>query len=206
MKVGLFGGSFNPPHLAHLIVAELVREQFGLDQVLWIPALIPPHKRESRLASAEHRLEMTRLAVASNPAFAVSDLELRRSGVSYTVDTVRTLQTANPSVSYFLIIGGDSFRGFSSWYRPQEILERVPLIVYERGGRARAEMDTSLKGRVCFADAPRIDISSTAIRERCAQGRSIRYLVPEPVREYIIMRGLYREEEGPGPIRAEGLP
>src|SRR5690606_21131049 len=104
MKVGLFGGSFNPPHLAHLIVAELVREQFGLDQVLWIPALIPPHKRESRLASAEHRLEMTRLAVASNPAFAVSDLELRRSGVSYTVDTVRTLQTANPSVSYFLII------------------------------------------------------------------------------------------------------
>jgi nicotinate-nucleotide adenylyltransferase len=196
MKVGLFGGSFNPPHVAHLIVAETVREQFAFNQILWMPALIPPHKRESRLASAEHRLEMTRLATASNPAFAVSDLELRRSGLSYTADTIRTLQETNPSIAYSLIVGGDSFRGFTSWYRPQEILERVPLIVYERGEDAQTEIEASFGGRVCFAAAPLLAISSTDIRERCATGHSIRYLVPEPVREYIEAHGLYGA--GPG--------
>ncbi|HMB92960.1 MAG TPA: nicotinate-nucleotide adenylyltransferase [Rhodothermales bacterium] len=191
MRVGLFGGSFNPPHLAHLIVAETVREQFGLDAIWWMPAYQPPHKTGVALASATHRLAMTQAAVAENPGFAVSDLEIQREGTSYTVDTVRTLQAEHPDHTFFLLVGSDSLHGFSSWYQPEEIIARVPLIVYRRPGTVTTKAEPAFAERVLFADAPLLEISGTEIRQRLREGHSIRYLVPDAVRAYIDQHKLY---------------
>lgn len=191
MHIGLFGGSFNPPHLGHLLIAEHMREQFELDQVWWMPAYRPPHKTEVDLASVADRLEMTRLAVEGNPAFVVSDAEVRREGTSYTVETLRTLQADHPEHDFSLLLGGDSFRDFSSWYRPDEILKRVPLLVYRRPGTTPPLVEPAQAGRVRWAEAPLLGISSTEIRARCRAGRSIRYLVPETVRRYIRAHRLY---------------
>lgn len=193
MNIGLFGGSFDPPHLAHLIVAETVREQFRLDQVWWIPAFEPPHKDEAALAASRHRLEMTQRATRDNPGFATSDVEIQRAGTSYTVDTVRRLQEVYPAYAFSLLLGGDSLHEFASWYQPEEIVARVPLLVYRRPGAAdEAPAASFLEGRVRFADAPLLDISATEIRARVRAGRSIRYLVPAAVQAYIEEHGLYR--------------
>ncbi len=193
MNIGLFGGSFDPPHLAHLIVAETVREQFRLDQIWWIPAFEPPHKVEEALAASHHRLAMTRRATQGNPGFATSEVEVRRAGISYTVETVRALQETHPDYAFSLLLGGDSLHDFGSWYQPEEILARVPLIVYQRPGAAgEAPVASFLEGRVRFASAPLIDLSATEIRARVRAGRSIRYLVPDAVRAYIEEQGLYR--------------
>lgn len=191
MNIGLYGGSFNPPHLGHLIVAETLREQFRLDQIWWIPARQPPHKAEATLVSPQHRLAMTRRATHDHPAFAVSDVEVQRAGASYTVDTVRALQTAHPDETFSLLLGSDSLRHFSAWRDPEEIVARVSLIVYPRPGAAEVDVESSLAGRVRFAEAPLLAISGTAIRARLRAGRSIRYLVPEAVRVYIEQHGLY---------------
>ena len=193
MQVGLFGGSFNPPHLGHLVIAEVMREQFGLDRVLWMPSYQTPHKQGARdMAGADHRLAMTRLATASNPGFAVSDLEVQRQGVSYTVDTLRTLQAEQPETAFAFILGGDSLRGFASWHEPDEILKRVPLLVYERPGVARPTLLPAHATRIRFARAPLLEISGTAVRQRCRHGQSIRYFVPDDVRAYIAEHQLYR--------------
>lgn len=189
--VGIFGGSFNPPHVAHLIIAQLVCEQFALDQILWIPNRQSPFKAEEELAPAADRLEMTKLATQGNQAFLASDLEMRRSGVSYTVDTIRALQQENSTTSYHLIIGSDSLESFSKWRQPDEILERVELIVFRRPGYFNSETITGFESRVRFADAPLLEISSTMIRKRRREGRTIRYMVPEPIHDYILERGLY---------------
>ena len=191
MHVGLFGGSFNPPHLAHLIVAETVREQFGLDAIWWMTAYQPPHKTSEALASATHRLAMTQAAVADNPAFEVSPLEIQREGTSYTVDTIRSLQAEHPDHTFFLLIGGDSWQGFSAWHQPEEIIARVPLIVYRRSGTTPVDVEPPFAERVHFADAPLLEISGTDIRQRLRDGRSIRYLVPDAVRAYIDQHKLY---------------
>lgn len=191
MKVGIFGGSFNPPHLAHLIVAERIRDQFDLDEVLWIPGYRPPHKPEAGLASPGHRLAMTRLATDDHPAFSVSDHEIRREGTSYTIHTVRALQEALPEHTFSLIIGEDSLQQFGTWYEPEEIVARVPLIVYPRPGLPPTDPDDRFRHRVQFADAPLLHISGTAIRDLRRQGHSIRYLVPDAVRAYIEAHRLY---------------
>lgn len=192
MNIGLFGGSFDPPHLAHLIVAETVREQFQLDQIWWIPAFQAPHKTGAVLADAHHRLEMVRRVTQDHPGFAVSDVEVQRTGISYTIDTVRMLQEAHPEHAFSLLLGGDSLRLFETWYQPEAIAARVPLIVYRRPGVADIVPAPYLEDRVRFAHAPLIDISATEIRARVRQGRSIRYFVPDPVRAYIEEKGLYR--------------
>jgi nicotinate-nucleotide adenylyltransferase len=192
MEIGLFGGSFNPPHVAHQIVAEIVRDQFGLREVWWIPNDTPPHKSGSDLASADERLAMTELAVEGNPAFRVDDLEMQRSGVSYTVDTVRELQERHPETEFALIIGSDSLDHFASWHRPDEIAERVPLIVYKRPGVLENVAEPRFANRVHYAAAPVMELSGTEIRARCRAGRSIRHLVPPAVRTYIRDNGLYR--------------
>jgi len=194
-KVGLFGGSFNPPHLAHLIIAETVREQEGLDEVWWIPAYTPPHKAVGLLVEAGHRLAMTRLATVTQPAFVVSEVEIERGGVSFTVDTLQALQTAYPDIAFSLIIGGDSLRDLGMWHRPEEIVARVPLLVYTRAGVSRGEGPPALVKRARFVEAPLLEISSTDIRARCRTGRSIHYLVPASVRSYIMAYRLYLEEE-----------
>jgi nicotinate-nucleotide adenylyltransferase len=192
-RIGLFGGSFNPPHVAHLAVAEAAREQARLDRVIWMPAAASPFKADEAVPASPHRLAMARLATAGNPAFEVSDLEARRGGVSYTVDTVCALAEAYPAASLFLIIGGDSLAGFPRWRQPGEILEHARLVVYRRPGDRLDEADLPawVLDRATFVDAPRIDLSSSDVRAMLAAGRSARYLVPDAVRAYARENGLY---------------
>lgn len=192
LRIGLFGGSFNPPHLAHLIVAEQVREQARLDQVLWMPCHFPPHKNEGELAEPHHRLAMTQLAIEGHPHFAVSDLEIRRGGRSYTIDTLRQLQIHYPEGEILLILGEDNLRTFHTWREPEEIIRRAKLLVYRRPGTTLEDVDPRFLQHVTFVEAPLLEISATEIRQRCRQGRSIRYLVPDPVRYYIYTHRLYQ--------------
>ena len=192
MDVGLFGGSFNPPHVAHLIVAEIARDQFGLDEVWWIPNANPPHKSHDELAAVEDRLAMTRRAIADNPAFRLCDIEVRRSGVSYTVETLRALQEQHPDTDFGLLLGSDSLDYFAEWHRPDEIADRVPLVVYKRPGVIDEVAAPRFANHVRFVSAPVMEVSGTEIRSRCRKGRSIRYLVPDAVRTYIDDNGLYR--------------
>lgn len=194
MDIGLFGGSFNPPHIAHLIVAEVVRDQFDLEEVWWIPTATPPHKSNEELVSVEHRLAMTRRVVEPNAAFQICELEVQREGVSYTVDTLRVLHEAHPETDFALLLGSDSLNYFAEWHRPDEIVERVPLIVYKRPGTIEAVAEPRFANHVRYASAPMMEISGTEIRARRRAGRSIRYLVPEPVHAYIESYDLYREK------------
>ncbi len=187
----LFGGSFNPPHVAHLAVAAAAAESAGVERVIWMPAAVSPLKKAAGVPAPEHRLEMTRLAVRGNSAFSVSDLEFRRGGVSYTVDTLRALRDAWPEAEAALILGGDSLAGFMSWREPEEILRLARLLVYRRPGFDETEVPREVLTRTRFVDAPALDLSSTHIRERLAAGRTVRYLVPDPVIDYARLHGLY---------------
>lgn len=193
MKIGIYGGSFNPPHIAHLVVAEAVRDQFGLDKILWIPGYIPPHKTHLRLVDAEHRLAMVKLATANNPLFDVSNIEIARKGTSFTIDTVLALQQAHPEHTFALVIGEDSLLDFMTWHRPADIAGAVELLVYRRPGRTNesAEALRLFPDRIHFAEAPLLEVSSASIRARLKSGQSIRHLVPDPVFDYITQHGLY---------------
>jgi len=191
--LGVFGGSFNPPHQAHLIVAERVCDALALDKVLWIPAHIPPHKQhDPELAAPEHRLAMTRLAIQGNPHFELSDIELKRSGPSYTVDTLRTLKQEYPGTELFLILGGDSFQQFPTWHQPEEIVKYAHLVVYHRPGADFSKVPERFIKHAYFIRTPLLEISGTTIRKWVRTGHSIRYVVPDTVRLYIEEHHLYR--------------
>ncbi len=202
MRLGVFGGTFDPPHLGHLVVAEQAREQLKLDLVLFVPAGQPWMKADQPVAPAHHRLEMARLAIEEHPAFRVSDLEVVRQGPSYTVDTLEELHRADPSAEPFLILGEDSFREVERWRRPLRLLELCTLAVYRRPGVAEwslEKLEAVLPGvsrRVVTVEGPLIGISATDLRQRAAQGRSLRYLTPPAVEEYIRRHRLYTGEEG----------
>lgn len=193
MDIGLFGGSFNPPHVAHLIVAEIARDQYGFEEVWWIPNATPPHKSSESLAAVEHRVAMTRRVVAENPAFRLCTIEIERAGVSYTVETLRTLQDQYPDTDFGLLLGSDSLDQFATWHEPEEIADRVPLVVYKRPGVIEEVAAPQFANHVRFVSAPVMEVSGTEIRSRRRAGRSIRYLVPDPVRAYIEEHDLYRE-------------
>ena len=191
-SVGIFGGTFDPIHTGHLILAERAREELGLEAILFMPANIPPHKANGRkIASGEARLQMIRLATESNPGFHVTGIELERDGISFTVDSLRTLREQGPKVNFTLLMGSDNARDFTSWRAPEEILRLAHIGVWERPG--------SYYWPEVFPDyiaqkisSPLIEISSTEIRNRVAAGQSIRYLTPDPVIEYIAEHGIYR--------------
>ena len=201
--IALFGGSFNPIHNGHLIVARAVAERLRLSRVVFIPSSpSPPHKANAELADAADRLEMVRLAIAGESGFEVSDLEVRQGGVSYTIRTVESFRQAAADQTLHWIIGGDTLPELHTWYRVRELVERCRIVTAVRPGFEVP--DLSAIQRVLspeqvqrlMADVlptPRIDISATDIRRRVAEGRSIRYLVPEAVRQYIEQRGLYRQ-------------
>ncbi len=190
MRVGIFGGSFNPPHLGHLIIAEVMRESFSLEQILWIPSAEPPHKKPTDLAPAHHRFEMVRIAISNNDAFVVSEIELEREGPSFTIDTITELKAERSSDEFFLIIGGDSLADFPRWRQPDRIVSEVPLLVYERHGYPS---ETDLPShRVMRADVPLIEISSTEIRRRYGNRETVRYLLPDAVDDYVRRHGLYQ--------------
>lgn len=192
MTVAVYGGTFNPPHCGHLVVAETARETLRLDRILFVPTATPPHKGAAALAPARHRMEMTRLAVAGNPGFEASDAEVTRGGLSFTVDTLREIAARNPGASLKLLIGADNLFDFEGWKSPAEILELADLVVMTRPGyelrRGRAELPL----RAAAITVPVIGISGTDIRRRVKFGQSIRYLVPAAVEEYIRRHGLYK--------------
>ena len=193
----MFGGTFDPPHTGHLIVAQDAALALGLDRVVFMPAAVPPHKQHSNISPPTVRQRMIELAIAGDPAFTLDTLELERTGPSYTVDTLRELQRRS-SAEWTLLLGADQYAEFHTWREPEEIRCLARIAVLERGG-AGVNEDPSMpaathdgtRGGVTHIRVTRIDISSTAIRERVAAGRSIRYLVPPAVETFIHDTGLY---------------
>jgi nicotinate-nucleotide adenylyltransferase len=198
VRIGVFGGTFNPPHLAHLICAQEAYLQLELDQVLLMPAGVPPHKAVEDEPGREHRLELCRLAVRGDEhRFEVSDLEIVRSGSSFTVDTLEELHSRAPDSELFLIVGGDIAAGLPKWRQPERVLSFATLAVAQRRGTPRADVEEALRGlrggeRARFFEMPTIGLSSTEIRRRVRSGAPIRYLVPQAVSSYIDHHQLYR--------------
>jgi nicotinate-nucleotide adenylyltransferase len=193
LRLGLLGGTFNPPHVGHLICAQEARAQLGLDRVELVPVHSPPHKEVVDDPGPEVRLELCRAAVAGDETLGVCDVEVRRPGPSFTVDTLRELDPENQELTF--IVGGDMALSLPAWREPGEVLRMARLGVAERAGAQRADIEerlTPLGGRIDFFAMPRIDISSSDVRRRVAEGRPIRYLVPDAVAEAVAQRGLYR--------------
>ena len=195
-RIGLFGGTFDPPHLGHLVLAEWARTRLRLDRVVFVPAGTPPHKRGRRLTDAALRLVLTQLAVRGNPAFTVSGFEARRAGPSFTVDTLRHFHARQPGARFYLLMGADSLADFPDWHEPAEIARLAKLVVAARTGAAEAFghalLPASARGRVVLLDNPLVAISSSALRARARAGRSLRYLVPDAVAAYVARHRLYR--------------
>ncbi len=190
-RLGLFGGTFDPPHLGHLALAEWARERLRLDRVVFKPAGTPPHKRRAGLSAAAHRLAMTRLAVRGNPAFAVSTLEIERDGPSFTLDTLRELHRRLPGTRLFLLMGEDSLADLPHWREPAAIARLATPVVAIRPGTGGTRARTALGRRVRWLDNPGLEVSSSAIRALARTGRSIRYLVGDAVARYIARHRLY---------------
>jgi nicotinate-nucleotide adenylyltransferase len=197
-RVGILGGTFNPPHLAHLVCASEAASQLHLDRVLLTPVARAPHKEAPYDPGPQERLELCRLAVAGDERFEVCDLEVRRGGSSFTVDTLRELHAQTPEDDLTFIVGGDTALGLPSWREPEAVLGLATLAVAERSGAGRGDVAERLRASFpdvpppVFFDMPRLDISSSQIRRHVADGRSIRYLVPDPVAERIARGRLYR--------------
>lgn len=201
MRLGVFGGSFDPVHLGHLILAEQCREQADLDRVLFVPAARPPHKPDRELAPFHHRAEMLTLAISGHSGFAVDELEKDRPGPSYTVDTLEELKGRHPNAELHLVIGGDTLNDLHLWREPQRILSLAGLLVVARPDaaapsaerlRASLAMDPQEPLRLQTIRSPLIAIASSDLRARMAEGRSVRYQTPRAVEAYIADKGLYR--------------
>ena len=196
-RVGLLGGTFNPPHLGHLVCAQEAYVQLGLDRVLLVPTYVPPHKVAEGDPGVEHRVAMCRAAVAGDPRLDVCLAEVRRGGPSFTVDTLRTLHADAPGDELTFIVGGDMAHSLPTWREPEAVLALATLGVAEREGLSRAAIAEQLAGlagapeRLRFFDMPRMDISSSLIRRRVAAGRPVRYLVPDAVDAQIARERLY---------------
>ena len=193
MRIGILGGTFNPIHYGHLLVAAEVREKFDLEKVLFVPSASPPHKNHPDIAPPGHRYQMTVLATRSNPFFSVSDLELQRSGKSYAIETVKELLNiyGKDSKLYF-ITGTDAILEISTWKDREKLLKLCQFIVATRPGFDAEKIDKIILNQIHLLQIPNLDISSTDIRNRIKEGRTIKYLLPEKVEEYICEHGLYR--------------
>jgi len=196
-RIGVLGGTFDPVHLGHLIIASHAADTLALDIVLFMPAQTPPHKRERIVSPIDHRVAMVKLAIAGDARFAFSGLDLTTDEPSYTADLVERLAGAHPGSEIFFIAGADSLRDFPTWYQPERILRHARLAIAGRpgvtiDGRMLNAMP-NLRNRTSIFESPLIEIAATAIRDRVRAGKSIRYLVPQPVEHYIAEHGLYCE-------------
>ncbi len=198
VRRGVLGGTFNPPHLAHLIAAREVREALSLDSVLLVPTAHHPFKGEAA-AAPRHRAAMVELAVAGDDALAAERMEVERGGVSYTVDTLRALREREPDTIWHLIVGRDNLADLDRWREAERLPDLAHLVVITRGGEAPARLP--FEGRSSLVPVPRLEISSTAIRDRVAAGLSIRYWVPPAVEAYIRQHALYGAAR-PAPVDA----
>lgn len=200
-RVGLFGGTFDPPHVGHLILAAEARSQLELTRVLWTVTPDPPHKQDQSITPLEHRLAMVKLAIEDDPGFELSDIELNRPGPHYTLDTIQLLAKQNPGMEIVPILGGDSLNDLPTWHKPKELLFAAHWVgVMRRPGEQTdlEELERELPGissKIHYVDAPLLEIASREIRNRAATGRPYRYYLPEPVYEYIERHRLYLRSE-----------
>ena len=213
MRLGVFGGSFDPVHLGHLLLAEYCREAAGLDRVWFTPAATPPHKKDRPLSDASHRVNMLRLAIGGHEAFEVCTDELERGGTSYTYQTLQQLHRARPNDELFLLIGGDSFEDLPRWREPATVLSLAwPVVV----GRVGSQVDWQILAPLVPAERlqamprfhvcmPAIELSSTEIRRRVQLGQSIRYQTPRAVEMYIRAAGLYQDAPPAPPEMTDSL-
>ncbi|MDE2822256.1 MAG: nicotinate-nucleotide adenylyltransferase [Chloroflexota bacterium] len=202
MRIGIFGGTFDPIHNGHLAVAEYVRTEVALDQVLFVPAGRPWFKEGQTVTDARRRLEMTRLAVADNPHFAVSDMEVRRDGPTYTIDTLTELrEDMGEGAEFYLILGIDALNELHRWRKPCDVLDLATLVGVTRPGAEtvdRAALDSireGASGEVMIVDGPRIDVSAADIRRRMSEGLSVRDIIPQAVEDYARRHVLYGPKE-----------
>ena len=193
MKIGLYGGTFDPIHCGHLIIAEFVRTELSLERIIFIPAGTPPHK--SLQTSAALRWAMVKIAIAGHPFFEASNYEVQSVGACYTIDTVRHLKSefGLDREQLFLIIGSDNFVDFSKWKEPEKIMEQSQIVIFPRSRRDWMNAPQEFKRKAIYLrNAPLLEISSTQIRQYIHQGRSIKYLVPAAVERFIASKKLYR--------------
>lgn len=201
MRLGLLGGTFNPPHVGHLVMAQEALVQLGLDRVWLVPVAVPPHKEAEGDPGPAWRVRMCEAAVAGDARFDVSTVEVDRGGTSYTVDTLRALHALHPGHELTFIVGGDNAFGLPAWREPEEVLRLARMGIAERQGVVREDLATRLEPlgapeRLAFFDMPRMDLSSSDVRRRVAEGRPIRYLVPEAVAQTIAAEGFYSTQTG----------
>ncbi|CAB1129666.1 putative nicotinate-nucleotide adenylyltransferase [Candidatus Hydrogenisulfobacillus filiaventi] len=211
--IGLMGGTFNPIHYGHLVAAEAARDAFGLEQVIFIPSGMPPHKSAAFVAPAEDRYLMTFLAITPNPHFDLSRVEIDRAGPSYTSDTLAHFHRLGPDVDWYFISGADAILEIASWHAPEDIFEYAHLIAASRPGYSLSRlkaMESRLgpahRARIHPLEVPALAISSSQIRERLRAGLSIRYLLPEAVENYIYKNRLYASDSHDGEGRATPPP
>ena len=188
-QIGILGGNFNPVHIAHLMIADQVRHQLGLDKVYLLPSYLPPHVDEKKTIDSRHRLAMLALATKSNPFLEVEPIELLRKEKSYTYDTMKCLTERNPEIDYYFIIGGDMVEYLPKWHRIDELISLVQFVGIERPHYIK-----QTPYPVIWVDTPQLEISSTMIRNKIKDGCSIRYLLPDLVMDYIEEKGLYLDE------------
>lgn len=187
-RIGILGGTFNPIHIGHLAIAQLAAQKLQMDKVIFVPCCLPPHKPSNTVISAADRLRMVGLAIEGNPLFSVADLEIKKGGRSYSVDTVEYFyKKFSRDCKIYFIIGADALTGLSGWRRVEDIMKMASFVVINRKGSGHAEVGK----RIRFLDMPAIDISSSEIRRRLRAGESVKYLMPEGVINYIRRKKLY---------------
>ncbi len=190
-KMGILGGTFDPIHMGHLVLAQQVREKLRLGRVMFIPCLVPPHKTRQRLSPAKDRFRMVEMAVEDNPAFCVSDIELKRRGLSYTVDTLRLLKNSHPDAELHFLTGSDVLGEIHTWKDPEEIHRLAKMVIAVRPGFDSIDSKNPFAKRSMLVEITGVDISSSRIRQKVKKGQSIKYLVPPKVEEYILKKKLY---------------
>ncbi|MDQ0339590.1 nicotinate-nucleotide adenylyltransferase [Caldalkalibacillus uzonensis] len=193
-KIGLLGGTFDPVHLTHLHMAEVARDECNLDEVWFVPANVPPHKQDRPVTPGEERIEMLKLAIEHIPYFKLSLVEFERKGPSFTIDTIKELRRIHPHCCFSFIIGGDMVENLPEWHQIEELVKLVRFIGIRRP-ESRSNPGAEWENYVDFVDMVPSYVSSSLIRERRQQGKSIRFLVPEPVYQYIERQGLYQPED-----------
>lgn len=201
-RIGIMGGTFNPIHMAHLILAERAYEQLQLDEVIFMPSKKPPHKLEEVIVEDSYRAHMVKLAIQDNPHFRISTLELEREGITYTVDTLRELKIMYPDDLFFFIIGGDSLLSFEQWKEPKEILGLTHVVATGRDSLSEKVildkinyLQVTMNGSIHYLQIPNMDLSSSYIRKLRNLNKSIKYYVPNEVESYILEEKLYLERE-----------
>ncbi len=199
-RIGILGGTFNPVHLGHLFIAEHARVEMDLDMVLFIPTGVPYMKNNKEILPSNIRMQMLEMSIASNPYFATSDIEIKREGNTYTYETLEELHQIYPNAKIFFLVGADCLFTIERWYQPQRIFDNCILLAANRNDVPQAELlektqylEDTFKAKVILLDVPQIDISSTKVRENVKLGKSIRYMVADDVRDFILQNNFYQE-------------